>query len=78
MELEIADRGPGLGDVDPRELFAAYRQGPAGESATEAGHGLGLAIVQQAVQAHRGAVHAANRDGGGAVFRITLPLEAAA
>jgi two-component system sensor histidine kinase KdpD len=38
------------------------------------GIGLGLAIVRGIVQAHGGQVSAANRSGGGAVFRFTLPI----
>ena len=38
------------------------------------GTGLGLAIVKHLVQVLDGEVTAANRDGGGAVFTVTLPM----
>ena len=39
------------------------------------GVGLGLAICRGIVRAHGGDITAANRSGGGALFRITLPIE---
>ena len=43
-----------------------------------AGAGLGLSIVAAILEAHGGRVEAANRDGGGAAFRLVLPAAAAA
>jgi signal transduction histidine kinase len=42
------------------------------------GAGLGLAICKAIVTAHEGTIEAANRPGGGAMFRIRLPLSSAA
>jgi len=71
--IEIADRGPGI----PRELvdriFEKFYRLP-GEGAG-GGAGLGLAICRGIVEAHGGGISAANRDGGGAVFRFTLPID---
>jgi signal transduction histidine kinase len=38
------------------------------------GHGLGLAIAQQVVQAHGGAIAACNRVDGGLCVEVTLPI----
>ena len=37
--------------------------------------GLGLTIVKAVVEGYGGMVHAANREGGGAVFEVRLPAE---
>lgn len=69
--VEIADRGLGLPSGEEDRIFDKfYRVHPA----TAGGVGLGLAICRAAVEAHGGRIWAENRDGGGAVFRFTLPL----
>ncbi len=71
--IEVADRGPGLPPNDPNRLFEKFYR--VGDSKTRTGTGLGLAICRGIVQLHGGKIVAANRPGGGAVFRFTLPLE---
>jgi two-component system sensor histidine kinase KdpD len=73
LVVAIADRGPGI----PRELvdrifekfYRLPREGASG------GGGLGLAICRGIAEAHGGRIWVENRDGGGAVFRIALPIE---
>jgi two-component system sensor histidine kinase ChvG len=83
--LEVADRGPGIPPAHlPRifDRFFSYRpaSGDAGPAAAENGHprvehpGLGLAIVKAIVEGYGGTVHASNREGGGAVFEVRLPI----
>lgn len=70
--VEVADRGPGLPAGDEQRIFDKfYRSRPA----SAPGVGLGLTICQAIVEAHGGRIWAANRPGGGAVFRFTLPLD---
>ncbi|MEO8369012.1 MAG: DUF4118 domain-containing protein [Candidatus Solibacter sp.] len=69
--LEIRDRGPGFAEGDERRIFEKfYRRNAKGVR----GVGLGLPICRAIVEAHRGRIEAFNRAGGGAVFRIHLPL----
>jgi two-component system sensor histidine kinase KdpD len=71
--VEIADRGPGIpGDLVDR-IFEKFYRLPR-ESAG-GGAGLGLAICRAIVEAHGGRIWAENRDGGGAIFRFTLPID---
>jgi two-component system sensor histidine kinase KdpD len=74
IELELADRGPGL--PEPFEpLFEKFvRHAPPGTG----GVGLGLPIARGIARAHGGDVVADNRPGGGARFRLRLPLGAGA
>jgi two-component system sensor histidine kinase KdpD len=70
--VEVADRGPGIPPGDEQRIFEKfYRARPA----VAAGIGLGLTICRGIVEAHGGRIWADNREGGGAVFSFTLPLD---
>jgi two-component system sensor histidine kinase HydH len=68
LNVVIEDNGPGL---EPAALTKAF-QPFATTKAT--GTGLGLAIVQKVIVSHNGNITVSNRAGGGAQFRIRLPL----
>ena len=68
--LRVLDRGPGASDEDLAKLFEPFFRGRG----VAGGFGLGLAIARQAVLAHGGSIQAANREGGGLVVEISLPL----
>jgi two-component system, OmpR family, sensor kinase len=73
VRLEVRDHGPGLPTDDPDELFERFWRAEGGRERGKSGAGLGLAIVAGIVGAHGGRVSAANADGGGAAFVVTLP-----
>lgn len=74
-ELTVADRGPGVPDDERQRIFEPfYRARGAGESAGAVG--LGLALVARIATLHGGRAECRARDGGGSVFRVTLPLPA--
>ncbi len=78
LELEVDDEGAGV-PLDERELvFRRFARGrTASARGGSEGTGLGLALVAQHVQAHRGTVEVLDRPGGGARFRVVLPVSAA-
>ena len=71
ITLEVRDRGPGFAPHEEQRIFEKFYRG---RSDCARGAGLGLAICRAIVEAHRGTIEAFNRSGGGAVFRIRLPL----
>ncbi len=71
LEIDVADRGPGIPDGQEERIFEKFQRG--GQTGG-GGVGLGLPICRGIVEAHGGTIAAANREGGGAVFRIRLPL----
>jgi two-component system, OmpR family, sensor kinase len=70
--LEVADRGPGLIPAQAERAFERFYR--ADQARTAGGTGLGLAIVAALVAAHGGRVWVESPPGGGAIFRIALPL----
>jgi len=74
LRLEVDDEGPGV-PIEERELvFDRFARGRAASArGGSEGTGLGLALVLQHVQAHRGTVLVTDRPGGGARFVVTLP-----
>lgn len=76
IRIEVADRGPGIPEVERERIFDKfYRvQGRQYAPAQPRGSGLGLAVCRGLVEAHGGHIWVESREGGGAVFCVTLPL----
>lgn len=70
VEISVRDTGPGLPPNVEQHLFESFF------STKAQGLGMGLAIVRSIVERHHGRVRAENdvAGGGGAVFRVLLPL----
>lgn len=69
LRVEVRDRGPGF---DEQVLLAAGR---AFVTTRPEGTGIGLFLAHAAVERLGGRIVLANRDGGGALTRVELPLE---
>src|SRR5215469_11123630 len=68
-EVTVSDAGPGIPPDKLKSVFQPFFTTKAG------GMGIGLSIARTIVEAHNGQIVAENQAGGGAVFRIKLPLE---
>jgi two-component system sensor histidine kinase KdpD len=71
-EIRIADNGPGLPSGSEEKIFDKFFRGSSITPDGRRGVGLGLAICRAIVEAHGGAITAANRPEGGALFVISL------
>ncbi len=67
IRLDIADRGPGVPPRDRERIFEMF------VSTRPEGTGLGLFLARTALRKCGGEIVALPREGGGSVFRITLP-----
>jgi len=70
--LQVADRGPGIPEAECERIFEPFYR-PANTAETGSGWGLGLALVRQIADLHRGSVRCLPREGGGCVFELMLP-----
>jgi two-component system sensor histidine kinase KdpD len=70
--IEVSDRGPGIPPGEEQRIFEKFVRLPDGKRAS--GSGLGLSVCRAILKAHGGSVLAENRLGGGATFRMRLPV----
>ncbi|HEX6336150.1 MAG TPA: HAMP domain-containing sensor histidine kinase [Jiangellaceae bacterium] len=70
--VEVADTGPGIAAADVPHVFERRWRGR--NSGGIAGSGIGLAVVRELVEAHRGTVSVDSDPGHGTTFTITIPL----
>ena len=72
--LDIVDHGEGVPPQIRDKIFQRFWRADTSRTRTTGGSGLGLAIVSGIIAAHRGTVDVFETPGGGATFRIGLPL----
>ncbi|BCJ60468.1 HAMP domain-containing sensor histidine kinase [Micromonospora endophytica] len=75
--IEVADTGPGLTADQAERVFERFYRADASRTRRVGGNtgtGLGLAIVAALVTVHQGTVEVTGTPGGGATFRVRLPL----
>ena len=74
--VRVTDTGIGLDETDRERLFERLYRGSRARELRPSGTGLGLAIAHWIVESHAGTIELVNRDGGGTVATIELPLRA--
>lgn len=73
--IRVEDTGIGLDDNRDR-LFERLYRGARARELRPSGTGLGLAIARWIVESHAGTIELTDREGGGTVALVTLPLRA--
>jgi len=72
--VEVLDRGPGI-PADRREaVFRPFTRLEQSRNREQGGSGLGLAIARQLADAHGWRIELADREGGGLIARLVMPL----
>jgi two-component system phosphate regulon sensor histidine kinase PhoR len=73
--IEISDKGVGIAKEEQKLVFEKYYRASRGNLAHFAkGTGLGLTIVKNIIDAHKGKVGLESKPGEGSKFRILLPV----
>ena len=73
MLIVVEDAGPGVPDEMKESIFEAFRQGRERVHHSP-GVGIGLSLVARFAELHGGRAWVEDRPGGGASFRVLLPL----
>jgi PAS domain S-box-containing protein len=74
-EIRIEDSGTGVPAEFLPRIFERFSQADGSSTRKHGGLGLGLAIVRHLVELHGGTVSASNRENGGAVLTVQLPVQ---
>jgi signal transduction histidine kinase len=75
--MAVDDAGPGIPPDQRESVFQRFWRGDAATARAEGRSGLGLTIVRQIAEAHRGVVRLWPSDRGGSTFVVWLPATAA-
>ena len=72
--VAVEDQGPGIPADEQERVFQRFQRG---RQAADEGRGLGLAIVRQIAESHRGEARLTSTEGFGSTFTILLPATGA-
>ena len=75
--LRVRDDGIGIPVDEHARIFEKFVRGEGARRACIEGTGIGLAMVKEIVEVHRGYVHVSSEPGRGSTFEIRLPLSEA-
>ncbi len=76
--VSVSDTGQGISEEDLPHVFDRYYQGSQPKGKRSTGSGIGLTVVKELVEAHKGKVWVESAPGKGSTFFFTLPAVSAA
>ncbi|MFK4790967.1 sensor histidine kinase [Microbacterium sp. ZW T5_56] len=72
--IAVIDHGDGIPDELKTQIFERFWRADTSRTRETGGSGLGLSIVASIVEALHGAITVEDTPGGGATFRVSIPL----
>lgn len=72
--LTVTDTGIGIPEAELPRIFDRFHRIEGARGRTYEGTGIGLALIQELVKIHAGAIVVTSREGEGSTFRISLPF----
>jgi two-component system phosphate regulon sensor histidine kinase PhoR len=73
--VRISDTGVGISHQSLKEVFTRHFQEKTRSLGNIKGLGIGLSLVQEIVQLHKGEIHLESEIGKGTTFSVMLPIE---
>lgn len=75
LTISVDDDGIGISQEKRKHIFDAFSRIDSSRDRESGGFGLGLAIVDRIIKAHKGTIHVDTSTLGGARFTIKIPLK---
>ncbi|HSE16237.1 MAG TPA: ATP-binding protein [Pyrinomonadaceae bacterium] len=73
VELAVSDTGTGIPEAELPHLFERFHRVKGARGRSYEGSGIGLALVQELVKLHGGAVRVKSEEGRGSTFIVSIP-----
>jgi two-component system sensor histidine kinase BaeS len=71
--IAVEDQGPGIPESQRELVFQRFWRADGRKAREEGRSGLGLTIVRQIAESHRGSVRLVSNPAGGSTFSLWLP-----
>lgn len=75
VHIIISDTGIGISNDTLPKIFERFSRGDTARSQKTGGFGLGLSIVKEIVDLHKGHIDVKSKEGEGTEFNITIPVK---
>jgi signal transduction histidine kinase len=75
IEISVTDHGIGICEDDLKKIFEPFFRSREESARRRKGTGIGLAITQHIMEAHRGDIHVSSKFDEGSTFRLRFPSE---
>ncbi|TAJ13767.1 response regulator [Marinilabiliaceae bacterium JC017] len=72
--ISIKDSGPGIPTEEQKHIFDRFYQGSIPTASLVSGTGIGLSLVKNLVDLHKGTITVKSSKGKGATFNVYLPM----
>ena len=73
VKCRIHDEGPGFSKSDKEKMFARFQKLSARPTGSESSTGLGLALIKDLVELHKGKIKVESEPGTGSTFIVEIP-----
>lgn len=73
-KISVSDTGVGISEEDMKKVFSRFWRADGARQSVNGGLGIGLALVQEVVDQHRGNISVSSKLGEGSTFIMKLPL----
>jgi len=72
--ISVKDHGIGMSKEDMKKIFDKFYRATGAQTRPVAGTGLGLTLVKQIIEAHKGEITVQSEAGKGSLFTVRLPI----